>query len=71
MVAMVSVDASAVGKGQLEIDSDLPIREYNTIGERVYSISYVPRKTGSHHLTVKYNSIVVEGEHLLLLLFSF
>ena len=57
----VAVDASAAGQGQLEIDSDLPIREYNTIGERMYSITYVPKKTGSHDLSVKYNGIVVEG----------
>ena len=57
----VAVDASAAGKGQLEIDSDLPIRDYKPLGDRVFLVKYVAKRVGAHELNVKYNGIVVEG----------
>ena len=60
-VFLLAVDASAAGKGQLEIDSDLPIRDYKPLGDRVFMVKYVAKRVGPHELNVKYNSIVVEG----------
>ena len=59
--SLSSVDASAAGKGTLEIDSDLPILQYDSIGQRQYQITFVPKKVGVHELLIKYNGITVEG----------
>ena len=51
-----------MSQGQLEIDSDLPVRKYDKLAPNVYHVIFVPRKLGHHDLVIKYNSVVVEGE---------
>ena len=58
---VVSVDASLAGKGRLEIDSGLPILKYEKTDERIYSCSFVPKKTGKYDILAKYNGVMVEG----------
>lgn len=61
ILSLISVDASAVSKGQLEIDSDLPVRQYDKIGQNVYKVTIIPRKLGKHDMIIKYNGEIVEG----------
>ena len=58
------VDASEMTKGQLEIDSDLPVRQYDKIGPNIYQVTIVPKKVGKHDLVIKYNEQVVDGKWL-------
>ena len=62
-----SVDAKEVGRGRIEIDSDLPVLRYDKVSEKCYRVSFVPKKAGLHDLVVKYNDRVVGGKILQVL----
>ena len=51
-----------MAKGTLEIDSDLPVLSYEKEGEKKYRVTFVPKKSGTHDLVVKYNGIPCAGK---------
>ncbi|KAI0234474.1 Filamin-C [Lamellibrachia satsuma] len=58
---MFQIDASEMSKGTVEIDSNLPVQHYDKIGDNIFEVTILPKKTGQHDLAIRYNNQVVEG----------
>ena len=61
-VCVCVVDASEHCTGTIEIDSDLPVLNYEKLGERVYGITYLPRNCGRHDIALKFKDKEIDGK---------
>jgi len=50
-----------MSKGTIEIDSNLPVQHYDKIGDNIFEVTILPKKSGQHDLTIRYNNQIVEG----------
>ncbi|KAK2190476.1 hypothetical protein NP493_78g00027 [Ridgeia piscesae] len=59
--SIFQIDASEMSKGTIEIDSNLPVQHYDKIGDNIFEVTILPKKSGQHDLTIRYNNQIVEG----------
>jgi len=55
------MDASEFTNGTIELDSNLPVRRYDKVGQRKYEVTIVPFKVGVHDITIKMDGLEVAG----------
>ena len=55
-----------MSKGTLEIDGNLPVQNYQKIGDNIYEVTFLPKKIGTIDFTIKYNDKLLEGSMLSL-----
>ena len=51
-----------MSKGTLEIDGNLPVQNYQKVGDNVYEVTFLPKSIGTIDFSIKYNDELLKGE---------